>query len=198
VSTGDPNNPDPVDIPLLRQVLDVPSVRANLGRMGRVPINRGYDIPYLAGYAIDGSEIFIDRDMPDVMTWAGKPFYTDQYLRLHETLEKSLIDAIRAGDGYSIIIIRLLKFKNDPLGTKADDLELYFRCHGCAEAYEEHAVQVRIGTAGHQAYNLFMSKHVKVAGLERIIKVPRNLDLTPYDGDPRARRLLGEMRRAMQ
>jgi hypothetical protein len=57
---------------------------------------------------------------------------------------------------------------------------------------------MRIGSAGHVAYNAFVHKHVKLAGHERITRVPRNLDLTPYDGDPQARKLLGEMRRAMQ
>ena len=198
MSSGDSNDPYPVDIPLLRQVMDVPSVRANLGRMKRARLDRSWDIPYLAGYSIDGSTVFIDRDMPKSMSWQGRSIDTDEYLRLHEEVEKSLIDAIRAGDGHALLIIRLLRFKKDPLGSDADDLELYLRTHGCAEAAEEHAVQLRIGSAGHAAYNAFMDKHVKVAGHERIVRVPPNLDLTPYDGDPQARKLLAQMRRAMQ
>jgi hypothetical protein len=200
LSTGDSNNPDPVELPVLKQILAMPIVKRNLAR--RYRLDRSYDIPYLAGYSWDASVIYIDRDMPPEMTWKGKPFPTDRFLELHETLEKALIDAIRSGDPAGAMLLILLQFKRNPIGTERDDLELYFRTHGAAEAYEEHTVQLRIGSDGLAAYDKFMDAHVKTAEHERIIRVPPDLDLTPYAPasakDQAAYRLLAKLRQAMQ
>src|SRR5689334_6167000 len=47
-------------------------------------IDRKHDIPYLAGYGIDGKTIYIDRHMPQTMRYAGRDLDTDRYLILHE------------------------------------------------------------------------------------------------------------------
>jgi len=47
-------------------------------------IDRKHDIPYLAGYSLDGKTIYIDRHMPKTMTYAGREIDTDRYLILHE------------------------------------------------------------------------------------------------------------------
>jgi hypothetical protein len=70
LSTGDPNNPDPVELPTLKQILVLPIVRRNLAR--RYRLDREHDIPYLAGYSWDASVIFIDRDMSEEMTSFSK------------------------------------------------------------------------------------------------------------------------------
>jgi hypothetical protein len=200
LSTGDPNNPDPVELPVLKQILALPIIKRNLAR--RYRLDRSYDIPYLAGYSWDASAIYIDRDMPEEMTWQGKGFPTDRFLEMHEMFEKAQIDAIRSNDPAAAMLLTLLKFKRNPIGSDRDDLELYLRTHGAAEAYEEYAVRIAIGTEGLAAYRAFMDKHVKTAEHERIIRVPPDLDLTPYAPasakDKAAYKLLARMRQAMQ
>jgi hypothetical protein len=175
-------------------------IKRNLAR--RYRLDRDHDIPYLAVYSWDASVIFIDRDMPPEMTWKGRPFPTDRFLELHETLEKAQVDAIRSNDPAAAMLLQFLKFKRNPIGTDRDDLELYFRTHGAAEAYEEYAVRMAIGSEGLVAYNDFMDAHVKTAEHERIIRVPADLDLTPYapasEKDKAAFKLLAKMRQAMQ
>ena len=39
--------------------------------IARVHLNRSFDIPYLAGYSLDGHTIFIDRHMPGVSSTAA-------------------------------------------------------------------------------------------------------------------------------
>src|SRR6516164_2509876 len=57
-------------------------------------MDRGHDIPYLAGYSINGKTIYIDRHMPKTMKYAGREIDTDRYLILHEEVEKTLIDQL--------------------------------------------------------------------------------------------------------
>src|SRR5262249_21839463 len=57
-------------------------------------LDRKHDIPYLAGYSIDGKTIYIDRHMPKSMHYAGREIDTDRYLILHEEVEKTLIDQL--------------------------------------------------------------------------------------------------------
>ena len=35
-------------------------------------INRDYDIPYIAGYSVDGHTVFIDRHLPRTFRWLLK------------------------------------------------------------------------------------------------------------------------------
>ena len=35
-------------------------------------VNRDYDIPYIAGYSVDGRTVFIDRHLPRTFHWLGK------------------------------------------------------------------------------------------------------------------------------
>jgi len=57
---------------------------------------RKYDIPLLAGYSQDGSEIYIDKDMPDgYESRTGGYVYVIPYLVMHEGIEKALIDYLR-------------------------------------------------------------------------------------------------------
>jgi hypothetical protein len=58
-------------------------------------VNRSYDIPYVAGYSIDGRTVFIDRHMPTSMPARGSAVDIDVFLVLHEMVEKSLLDEMR-------------------------------------------------------------------------------------------------------
>ena len=56
--------------------------------------DRAHDIPYLAGYSLDGETIYIDRHMPASFKFRGRTIDTDRFLVLHEEVEKTLIDQL--------------------------------------------------------------------------------------------------------
>ena len=114
-------------------------------------IDRSYDIPYIAGYSVDGETIFIDRHLPRSFTYWTRRVYVDQFLLTHEIVEKALIDELRLH---------------------------YLHAHQIALRTEQAAVE----SAGvsWRAYNRFTKKHEKQIQIERLQRVPRKLDLTPY------------------
>jgi hypothetical protein len=114
-------------------------------------LDRDHDIPYLAGYSLDGKTIFIDRHMPHTMKFGGREINTDRFLILHEEVEKTLIDQ---------------------LGLH------YLHAHQIATRAEEAAV--RAAGLKWRDYDSFMQKYVKQIGDERLTKVPPDLDLKPY------------------
>jgi hypothetical protein len=114
-------------------------------------LDRKHDIPYLAGYSIDGKTIYIDRHMPRSMQVGGREVDTDRFLILHEEVEKTLIDQ---------------------LGLH------YLHAHQIAARAEEAAV--RAAGLRWRDYDRFMQKYVKRIGDERLRKVPPDLDLKPY------------------
>src|SRR3984885_13213854 len=114
-------------------------------------LGRKHDIPYLAGYSLDGKTIYIDRHMPPTFKFRGRTIDTDRFLILHEEVEKTLIDQ---------------------LGLH------YLHAHQIATRAEEAAVHAQRITW--QAYDRFMQKYVKAIGDERLVKVPADLDLKPY------------------
>jgi hypothetical protein len=114
-------------------------------------LDRKHDIPYLAGYSLDGKTIYIDRHMPREFKFRGRVVGTDRFLILHEEVEKTLIDQ---------------------LGLH------YLHAHQIATRAEEAAV--RAAGIEWRDYDRFMQKHVKTIGDERLTKVPKDLDLKPY------------------
>jgi len=114
-------------------------------------LDRGHDIPYLAGYSLDGKTIYIDRHMPKFLKFRGRNIDTDRFLILHEEVEKTLIDQ---------------------LGLH------YLHAHQIATRAEEAAV--RAAGIGWHVYDRFMQKYVKSIGDERLTRVPQDLDLKPY------------------
>jgi hypothetical protein len=123
----------------------VKSIRA------RAHLERSYDIPYLAGYSLDGHTIFIDRHMPKSFVYKRRKVLTDRFLIVHEAVEKSLIQL---------------------LGMH------YLHAHQIALHAEQAAVRAEGITW--EAYDAFMQEYIKVIGDEALTKVPDNLDLTPY------------------
>jgi hypothetical protein len=114
-------------------------------------IDRDHDIPYLAGYSLDGKRIYIDRHLPPSFDYRGRKVMVDRYLLLHEEVEKTLIDQL--------------------------DLH-YQHAHQIATRAEEAAV--RADGVSWRAYDRFMQQYVKTMGDERLTKVPKDLDLKPY------------------
>jgi hypothetical protein len=72
-------------------LLDV--VRALRRRVRRV--SHDYDIPYIAGYSVDGKTIFIDRHLPRTIRWLLKTVRVEPFLLTHEIVEKALLDELR-------------------------------------------------------------------------------------------------------
>ena len=114
-------------------------------------IDREHDIPYLAGYSLDGKRIYIDRHLPETFLYKGRAIPVDRYLLLHEEVEKTLIDQL--------------------------DLH-YQHAHQIATRAEEAAV--RADGVSWRAYDRFMQTYVKRMGDERLTKLPPDLDLKPY------------------
>ncbi|MGC1547696.1 MAG: hypothetical protein WA777_04145 [Rhodanobacter sp.] len=114
-------------------------------------LDRDHDIPYLAGYSVDGKTIYIDRHLPKTFSFRGRTVEVDRFLILHEEVEKTLIDQ---------------------LGLH------YLHAHQIATRAEEAAVNAQRVTWA--AYDRFMQKYVKAIGDERLTKVPVDLDLKPY------------------
>jgi hypothetical protein len=54
-------------------------------------LDREHDIPYLAGYNMDGTIIYIDRHMPTSFKHKGRTAETDRFRILHEEVEKTMI-----------------------------------------------------------------------------------------------------------
>ncbi len=114
-------------------------------------IDRGYDIPYLAGYSKDGSTIYIDRHMPKSFVCRGRRVQTDRFLAAHEIVEKALLDQLRLH---------------------------YLHAHQIAVRAEQAAV--RAAGIEWRDYDRFTKENVKAVGTERLKRVPKALDLTPY------------------
>lgn len=114
-------------------------------------IDREHDIPYLAGYSLDGRRIYIDRHLPPTFRYRGRDVAVDRYLLLHEEVEKTLIDQLHLH---------------------------YQHAHQIATRAEEAAV--RADAISWRAYDRFMQQYVKKMGDERLTKLPDDLDLKPY------------------
>jgi hypothetical protein len=117
-------------------------------------LDRKHDVPYLAGYSVDGKTIYIDRHMPKSFKFRGRSVETDRFLVLHEEVEKTLIDQ---------------------LGLH------YLHAHQIATRAEQAAV--RAAGISWRAYDRFMQKYVKRDGSERLTRVPADLDTKPYRDD---------------
>ena len=114
-------------------------------------LDRDHDIPYLAGYSIDGTIIYIDRHMPMSFKNKGRTIETDRFLILHEEVEKTMIDRLNLH---------------------------YLHAHQIATRVEKSAV-LACGINWNY-YDDFMQANVKYIGDERLTKIPADLDLKPY------------------
>ena len=131
-------------------------------------LDRAHDVPYLAGYSLDGKIVYIDRHMPRAFKFRGRSIDTDRFLILHEEVEKTLIDQ---------------------LGLH------YLHAHQIATRAEQAAV--RAAGITWRDYDRFMQKYVKTIGDERLTKVPQDLDLKPYrdeHDDDLLRRMLASVK----
>lgn len=114
-------------------------------------VNRDYDIPYIAGYSRDGHTVFIDRHLPKSFRWLMKTVRVEPFLLTHEIVEKALLDELRLH---------------------------YLHAHQIAQRAERDAVKA--AGVSWWAYQRFMKQHEKPIEEEKLVKVPAELDLTPY------------------
>lgn len=114
-------------------------------------VDRNHDIPYVAGYSRDGATVFIDRHMPRSFAHSGRRIATDRFLIVHEIVEKALLDQLQLH---------------------------YLHAHQIALRTEQ--AFVRACGVNWRAYDRFAKANEKTIGSERLQKVPRTLDLTPY------------------
>jgi hypothetical protein len=114
-------------------------------------VDRNHDIPYLAGYSRDGRTVFIDRHMPRSFLVGKRRVRTDRFLITHEVVEKALLDQLRLH---------------------------YLHAHQIALRTEQAAV--RAAGLNWRGYDRFTKSHEKTMADERLQRVPRDLDLTPY------------------
>ncbi|MGA2933562.1 MAG: hypothetical protein ABSD81_00205 [Methanomicrobiales archaeon] len=119
--------------------------------LSRVTLDRTWDIPYLAGYSRNGKTIYIDRHLPGSFRTRGKEVAIDQFLILHEAVEKSLLDE---------------------LGL------VYQHAHQIALRAEEAAV--RAEGVSWRDYDRFMDRFIKDVGDEHLNRIPPDLDIKPY------------------
>jgi hypothetical protein len=143
---------------LVDRCLKDPEVRRLLYRYEH--LDDGYDIPYLAGYSTDGKTIYIDRHLPEMLSYhhdgRQREYDPRRFLIDHESMEKALIDAF---------------------GWR------YEHAHDVATAYERRHV-LEAGLLW-QPYQEAYRPYIKADEHERLKKVPAELDLTPYEDDPR-------------
>lgn len=119
----------------------------------KVKINHQYDIPYIAGYSKSGKTIYVDRRLPLYLTTKkNQKIKIEQYLVLHEIIEKSLIKEL--GHIY-------YEYAHE-IATIAE-----------LEAVKRNKINVK-------EYNEFMAKYAKKIEHEQVRKSPKDLDLKPY------------------
>ena len=114
-------------------------------------VNRSYDIPYIAGYSVDGHTVFIDRHLPRTFRWLMKAIRVEPFLVTHEIVEKSLLDELRLH---------------------------YLHAHQIAVSAERDAVKA--AGVSWWAYQRFMKQHERAIEEENLVRVPSSLDLRPY------------------
>jgi len=117
----------------------------------RVEVSHEFDIPYIAGYSLDGRTVYIDRHLPRTIQSEGRRVSLEPFLITHEVVEKALLDK---------------------LGLH------YLHAHQIALRAERDAV--RAAGLTWQAYQAVMKQNEKPIDEEKLQKVPRDLDLTPY------------------
>ena len=134
----------------------------------KIRLDRDHDIPYLAGYNVNWSKIYIDRHLEThFKDHTGRSHQVDRFLILHEATEKAMIDS---------------------WGLH------YQHAHQIALRAEEAAVRAS-GILWHD-YDQFMQQWIKRADSGQVSKVPADLDLTPYL-DENDHDLIKAMQRAM-
>lgn len=138
----------------VEDALNNPQVQQKLKATQGYSINRDYDLPYLGGYSQDGNTIYLDRHLPTELKAGSIDFSPDDFVPIHEHIEKAVIDGL----GYK-----------------------YAPAHEIATGIERRAV-IAAGL-NWNAYSAALQPYIKADEVEKIQKAPPDLDTTPYEGD---------------
>lgn len=130
-------------------------------------VDRGFDIPYLAGYSKDAKTIYIDRHLPATIMIGKAKVDPEPFLIEHERTEKALIDGL----GFE-----------------------YAEAHRYATTAEEN--MAKADHIDPRQYEQALKPFIKKDEHEAIERVPKDLDLTPYI-DSRDIKLLEVIKNAM-
>jgi hypothetical protein len=140
----------------------------------QVKVMRCYNVPYVAGYSVDGKTIYIDKDLPHTLQVrnrenGNKPrrMYIDRYLIMHEATEKSLMRSYG----------------------------LYYQ-HAHQVALRIESELVRADGFMWQDYDRQLKPYIKLAEEDLVDDLPPDLDLTPYE-DELDWELVSTMQKAM-
>ena len=153
------------------RILTNPAIREHVYRS--YDLDHDHDLPYLAGYSKDGKTIYIDRHLPEHISYVSdglkKEFNPSDFVKLHEILEKACIDVLGWG---------------------------YYHAHEAANGYERRAV-MRAGLLW-TPYNKALAPYIKADEHEKLKKVPADLDMTPYYAPPVNKKLVAHMKKVMK
>ncbi len=139
----------------VEDALSNPAVQQRLQATQGYTINREYDLPYLGGYSTDGQTIYLDRHLPGVLKAGTREFSPDDFIPIHEHVEKSVMDG--------------LGFKYGPAHEIATGVE------------RRHVVAQGINW---DQYSAALEPYIKADAVEKIERPPPDLDLRPYQGTP--------------
>lgn len=160
----------------LERVLDKESVRERLYRPRQIITS--YDMPYVGGYSVDGTNIYLDRHLPEELklTLDGQTKIVRPVVFLaeslgHEPVEWSVMDAL----GWD-----------------------YGHAHsGPATGSERRKVLQLLGPGWWPAWQREIEKYVKADAHEKIIKMPADYDMRPIFYPPVNHKLVTHVEQAM-
>jgi len=123
--------------------------------MASVRVDTSHDVPYVGGSSRDGSVVYIDRHLRGELPTRVGVFQPIPFIVLHEVVEKRLA---------------LSGWRHGPAHMEANRVE--------------RAAVIEAGIPW-DAYDNWTYAAVKGDAHERIVKPPKDLDLTPYveEGD---------------
>jgi hypothetical protein len=191
MSAGHKNGSRPIERAELEEVLSDPAVIEELEK--DFEIDTDHDLPYLAGYSEDGKTRYIDRhlhadgqptgtieidgDMVDVTPFlVGAPEAKEPIKRGgHEGIEKAAE------------VFRNKRFTAMP--------SYDFRHEAATGGEMREVLAAGIKRA---AYTKALAPYIKADEIEKLEKVPSDLDMTPYLQRPVNKQLLDRMHEAME
>lgn len=132
--------------------LSASMMKQSLGQMVKArTINATHEIPYVAGYSVDGKTIYIDRELPrkdgDIEIFPT--------LILHEEVEKSLMQELK---------LHYLHAHQIAEDAEENAVRLIYGPHGLQRYLDFYKVWIP-----------------KIGNRKTYTRIPRDLDLAPYE-----------------
>jgi hypothetical protein len=154
--------------PELRSYL-TPAFRRRVKRLiADAVVIEGYDNPYLVGRSRSMTRLYPDRHFPKTLKIEGKSVNTRETTAVHEATEWVLME---------------------------DGLD-YTPAHEVAN-HEERAFVRRKYGVDWAAYCRVMDRYVKAEAMEKVERVPKDLDMRPFE-DEHDRKIVTALRAAMK